>query len=140
MLPLPKIEEWHHGCLLILWRVAFQDLIDKLLAGGGELERYFKVVIRGISVLRHSKLVIPAIVTDKGQKRGEHTTKRAELPARAEDVRVRHWGRRVPLDDDRVLLQMSGRNLDAMVMHRPGEQTSVIPHASGGLSDSVTIT
>ena len=52
MLPLPKVQEWHHGGFLILWRVAFEDLIDKLLAYGGEFERNLRIVVRGISVLR----------------------------------------------------------------------------------------
>lgn len=115
MLPLPKIEEWHHGGFLVLWRVAFEDLIDKLLAYGRELERYLRIVIRGISVLKHSKSIIPFTVIDSGAGTGLHTTNRAELPARADDVRVRHSGRSAPLDEDRILLQTNGRTLDAIV-------------------------
>jgi len=115
MLPLPKIEQWHHGGFLVLWRVAFEDLIDKLLACGGEFEGYLRIIIRRISVLRQSKLIVSITVTDSGQESRLHTTNRAELPARADDVRVRHWGRRVPLDEDRRLLQTNGRTLDVIV-------------------------
>ncbi len=115
MLPLPKIEEWHHGGFLVLWRVAFEDLIDKLLAYGRKLERYLRIVIRGISVLKHSKSIVPFTVIDSGQGQRLHTTNRAELPARADDVRVRHWGRSAPRDEDRILLQTNGRTLDAIV-------------------------
>lgn len=64
MLSLPKIEEWHHGGFLVLWRVAFEDFIDKLLACGGEFEGNLWIIIRRISVLRQGKLIVSTTVTD----------------------------------------------------------------------------
>ena len=52
MLSLPEIEQRHHGGLLILGRISFEDLIDELFAQGGELEGDLRVVVGGIAVLR----------------------------------------------------------------------------------------
>ena len=81
MLPLPKVEEWHHGGFLILGWVAFEDLVDQLLADGGELERYLRVVVGGISVLKDSlvrvRLLLPGVSARAMERTTYHEERRA---------------------------------------------------------------
>jgi hypothetical protein len=51
MLSLSEIQKGHHGCLFVLGRIAFQDLIDELVGLLCELEGDAGVVLRGISML-----------------------------------------------------------------------------------------
>lgn len=51
VLSLSKVEQRHDGRLLVLWRVALEDLIDDLVVLLGELEGDVGVVDLGISVL-----------------------------------------------------------------------------------------
>jgi len=52
VLTLAEVEQGHDGCLLVLGRVALEDLLDDLLILGSELERDVGVVLGSISVLR----------------------------------------------------------------------------------------
>ncbi len=45
-LALSQIEEWHHGRLLVLWGIAFEDLLDEPLVEGGEFEGDGGIVLR----------------------------------------------------------------------------------------------
>jgi len=120
-LPLPKVKERHHGGFLILWWIAFEDLIDELFVGGGEFERYLRIIIGSISVLKNtvrSYWSCKYFWFPRVYLRTELTTKRASLAARAVDVRVRHWGRNFALDDELMFLQTKGRALDAIVVRR----------------------
>lgn len=51
MLSLPEIENWHDSSFLILWRVAFEDLLDKLVVLLRELEGNVRIVFGGIAML-----------------------------------------------------------------------------------------
>ena len=51
VLALAKVEQRHHGRLLVLRRVALEDLGDELLVDGVELERDGRVVVGGVAVL-----------------------------------------------------------------------------------------
>jgi hypothetical protein len=51
MLSLSEIQKGHHGCLLVLGRVAFEDLIDELVVLLCELEGNAGIVLGGISML-----------------------------------------------------------------------------------------
>jgi len=51
MLSLSQVQKGHHGCLFVLGRIAFQDLIYELVVLLRELEGNAGVVLRGISVL-----------------------------------------------------------------------------------------
>ena len=86
MLPLSKVEKRHHGRFLILWGVAFEDLIDKLLVDGIELERNLGVVVRSVSMLHGT---LSAQVSRK-RGPGSHTTCSASLATRAVTERFRH--------------------------------------------------
>jgi hypothetical protein len=59
MLSLSEVQKGHHSCLLVLGRVAFQDLIDELVVLLCELEGDAGIVLRGISMLE-SKLLVAA--------------------------------------------------------------------------------
>lgn len=52
MLALTQVEQRHHGRLLVLWRVALEDLGDDALVLLGELERDIGVVIGCVAMLR----------------------------------------------------------------------------------------
>jgi hypothetical protein len=52
VLALAEIEEWHNGGLLVLGRVARDNLLDELLVLRGELEWDVRIVLRCIAVLR----------------------------------------------------------------------------------------
>lgn len=64
MLPLPEIQQWHYRRLLILRRIALQDLVNELLVLRIELERDARVVLRRVAVLHSlpSTTPIPAWV------------------------------------------------------------------------------
>lgn len=51
MLPLPQIEERHYRSFLVLWRVSFEDLGDKLLIDRIEFEWYVQIVLWGVTML-----------------------------------------------------------------------------------------
>jgi hypothetical protein len=51
MLALSKIQQWHHGRLLVLWWVALQDLIDELVVLLSELKGNIRIVFWSITVL-----------------------------------------------------------------------------------------
>jgi hypothetical protein len=51
MLSLSEIKNGHHGCLLVLWWVPFEDLIDELVVLLGELEGNLCVVFGSVAVL-----------------------------------------------------------------------------------------
>ena len=70
MLPLSQVKKRHYGRFLVLRGIAFEDLIDELLADGVELERDLRVVIRSISMLHG-----PSSAQDSRKRRLEsHTT------------------------------------------------------------------
>lgn len=52
MLALTQVEQRHHGRLLVLWRVALEDLGDDALVLLRELERDIGVVIGCVAMLR----------------------------------------------------------------------------------------
>lgn len=52
VLPLPEIEQGHHGGFFVLQRVAFEDLGDEFLVQGGEAEGYGGVVLGAVAMLR----------------------------------------------------------------------------------------
>ena len=52
MLALSKVKKRHHRRFLVLWGVAFEDLIDELLVDSVELKRNLRVIIRSVSMLR----------------------------------------------------------------------------------------
>lgn len=51
VLALAEIEDGHHGGLLVLWRVARQDLLDHGVVLLVELEGDARIVIGGVAVL-----------------------------------------------------------------------------------------
>jgi hypothetical protein len=51
MLALSEVEERHYGGFLVLRRVPRDNLLDKLLVLGGELEGDFGIVFRRVAVL-----------------------------------------------------------------------------------------
>lgn len=51
MLALSEVKKRHHRRFLVLWGVAFEDLIDELLIDGVELERDVRVIVRSVSML-----------------------------------------------------------------------------------------
>lgn len=51
MLSLSQIEDGHNSRLLVLGRVAFEDLIDELVVLLGELEGDVRIIFGGISML-----------------------------------------------------------------------------------------
>lgn len=59
MLALSEIEDGHDGGLLVLRRVALEDLGDELLILGVELERDVGVVVRRVAVLQASSVSRP---------------------------------------------------------------------------------
>jgi Txe/YoeB family toxin of Txe-Axe toxin-antitoxin module len=54
MLSLSKIQQRHHGCLFVLWRITFEDLIDELVVLIRELEGDAGIVLGGVSMLNRS--------------------------------------------------------------------------------------
>jgi hypothetical protein len=54
MLSLPKIQEGHNSSLLILRRIPFEDLVNKLKTLLIELEGGRGVIFGGIAVLRRA--------------------------------------------------------------------------------------
>lgn len=87
MLPLSKIEKRHHRRFLVLWGVAFEDLIDQLLVEGVELERDLGVVVRSVSMLP-KKTLSAQDSTERGPR--PHTTCSTSLATRAVTERFRH--------------------------------------------------
>lgn len=51
MLSLAEIEEGHHGCLLVLWGISLENLIDEFVVLLGELEGNGRVIFGGVTVL-----------------------------------------------------------------------------------------
>jgi hypothetical protein len=51
VLALTEVQQGHDGALLVLGRVALEDLIDDLEVLLGELERDGRVVVRLVAVL-----------------------------------------------------------------------------------------
>jgi hypothetical protein len=51
MLSLAEIEEGHNSSLLVLGRIALQDLVDELVVLLCELERDIGIVLGGVSML-----------------------------------------------------------------------------------------
>ncbi len=71
MLSLPQIQKGHHGCLFVLGRIAFQDLIDELVVLLCELEGDASIVLRGISMLEIKLLVAAALVGESFELEGD---------------------------------------------------------------------
>ena len=53
LLPLAEVEERHDRRLLILGRVAFEDLFDESVVLRGELEGDIRVVVGSIAMLKN---------------------------------------------------------------------------------------
>jgi hypothetical protein len=51
MLSLTKVQKWHDSGLLVLRRIARNDLLDKVFILRSEFEGDFRVVLRSIAVL-----------------------------------------------------------------------------------------
>ena len=51
MLPLSQIQDWHHSSLLVLWWIAFEDLLDELVVLLIELEGDVEIVFGSVSML-----------------------------------------------------------------------------------------
>lgn len=105
MLTLAKVQDWHHRSLLVLWRVAFEDLVDELVVLLVELEGDAGVVVVGVTVLDTPPLAL-AIFEHYVQKprpvrayegmwnsEARLTTWRVSLPSRDVALSDRHGGR-----------------------------------------------
>jgi hypothetical protein len=57
MLSLSEIENGHHGCLLVLWWIPFEDLINELIVLLCKLEGNLSVVFGSVAVLYFMMLV-----------------------------------------------------------------------------------
>lgn len=73
MLPLPEVEQGHHGRFLVLRRVAFEDFGDESLVEGGELERDGRVIDGGVAVLQEVGVAVRKrlVGKEKGGRMGD---------------------------------------------------------------------
>lgn len=66
MLPLPQVQQWHHGRLLVLRRVPLQDLVNQPLVLSCERERYRRIVVGCVAVLRTAISVCAGAMRSEG--------------------------------------------------------------------------
>lgn len=69
MLALAKVQQGHHGRLLVLRRVALEDLIGEIKVLLGELEREGRVVDGTVSVLHGELSMIALIAVETCERR-----------------------------------------------------------------------
>lgn len=106
VLALSEVEERHHGGLFVLGRVSGEDLLDELLILRSEFERYGRIVLGCVTVLRFISHAIGG--EGRGGKGELHTTIRLSLRAGAVMLKARHW------------LRWSWRRARGALRHRNG--------------------
>jgi hypothetical protein len=91
MLSLSKIQKGHYGCLFVLGRIAFEDLIDEPVILLCELEGDAGIILRGITMLE-LKLSVAVRLPGKSFQ-GQLTTCSASLATLGLAVKARHCDR-----------------------------------------------
>jgi len=81
MLPLPQVQKGHHGCLFVLGRIAFQDLIYELVVLLRELEGNTSIVLGSVSMLELKLSVAAALLLRSSKQKGDsrHGGRRSQL-------------------------------------------------------------
>lgn len=115
MLPLSKIQQWHHSGLLILWGVALQNLLNELVILLCELEWDVWVIIGRVTVLYRTVRHHEGGSRELWRLMLRLTTWRASLDTRTLAVNDRHWGLDAIRDARNAGLNRYGESLDAIV-------------------------
>lgn len=113
MLPLSKVEKGHHSRLLVLGRVALEDLINKLVVLFGELEGDAGIVDGGISMLMEA-----ISICELGRASTRRTTWRASLATLGLAVKERYWVREAIRAGRKAVRNTKGAIFDAIVTVR----------------------
>lgn len=133
MLPLSEIQQWHHSSFLVLWGVAFQDLLDELVILLRELEWDASIIVGRVTMLIHAVRNCVVSEVSFGAWFIRLTTWSASLDNLVLATNDRHWGREAMRADRKAGLNTYGESLDAIVA--VGRRNGDLEVASRSLSE-----
>ena len=115
MLSLPEIQDGHHSCFFVLWRIPLEDLFDELIILLRELEGGVGIVFWRVSMLKLGLLDLASCLGRASTWFGRPTTWRASLATLALAVKDRHWARGAIRACRKAERDMNGVIFDAMI-------------------------